>query len=116
MLPDALGMETKFLIGACLLLLYLGAHIFAPFLTALLAAASVALLLAPVYKSWASRAPRHPTAVALALPGLVSLLVAVPFFLGGWMILREATEAYPAARAWLSGLAEPGAHAWTPPR
>ena len=116
MLPDAPCMETKFLIGACLILLFMGVSIFAPFLTALLAAASVALMLAPVYKSWASRAPRHPTAVAIALTGLVSLLMAVPFFLGGWMILREAAEAYPAARDWLSGLAEPGAHAWTPPQ
>ena len=114
MLPDALGMETKFLIGACLLLFYLSAHIFAPFLTALLAAASVALMLTPVYKSMSARAPKHPTAVTLALTGLVSLLVAVPLFLGGWMILREAAEAYPAARAWLERLSAPGAPALAP--
>lgn len=101
-------METKFLVGACLVLVLLGARIFLPFLGALLAAASVALLLAPVYKSWALRAPRHPTALAAALTGLVSLLVAVPLFLGGWTILREAAEAYPAARARLSGLPMPG--------
>lgn len=98
-----------FLIGACLLLFFMGVRIFAPFLTALLAAASVALLLAPVYKSLAARAPRHPTAAAAALTALVSLVVAVPLFLGGWTLLREAAEAYPAARARLEVLSKPGA-------
>ena len=89
-------------------------RIFSPFLCALLAAASVALLLAPVYKSWVARAPGHPTAVAAALTGLVALLVAVPLILGGWTILREAAEAYPAARTWLEDMSQPGAPAWAP--
>ncbi|OGS00807.1 MAG: hypothetical protein A2V88_17475, partial [Elusimicrobia bacterium RBG_16_66_12] len=104
-----------FLLGACLILVLLGVRILSPFLCALLAAASVALLLAPVYRSWAARAPEHSTAVAAALTGLVSLLVAVPLFLGGWTILREAAEAYPAARAWLEDVSQPGAPAWAPP-
>ncbi|MDD5305539.1 MAG: AI-2E family transporter [Elusimicrobia bacterium] len=115
-LRSAPGRESSryFLIGACLVLVFMGARIFAPFLGALLASASVALLLAPVYKFLAARAPRHPTAVAAALTALVSLLVAVPLFLGGWMLLREAAEAYPAARAWLEGLSAPGALALDP--
>lgn len=100
--------DRAFLLGAGLLLLVLAGRIFAPFLGALLAAASVALLLAPVYKSWSVRVPRHPSAAAAALTGLVCLLVAVPFFLGGWAMLREAEQAYPAAKAWINGLAEPG--------
>ena len=107
--------SRMFLIGACLLLAVLCVRIFSPFLAALLAAASVALLLAPAYKSLSARAPEHPTAVAAALTGLVSLLVAVPLFLGGWTILREAAEAYPAAQAWLEALSRPGAPVWTPP-
>lgn len=107
--------DRAFLIAAGLALALLGARIFAPFLSALLAAAAVALLLAPVYKSWAARFPKRPTALAAALTGLVSLLVAVPFFLGGWAVLREAAEAYPAARDWVNGAAGPGAPAWTPP-
>ncbi|MEQ1919743.1 MAG: AI-2E family transporter, partial [Elusimicrobiota bacterium] len=75
-----------FLIGAGLLLLLTGARIFSPFLCALLAAASVSLLLAPAYRSLLARAPKRPTAVAAALTVLVSLLVAVPLFLGGWTL------------------------------
>lgn len=110
--PDA---SRAFLFGACALLVAAGMRIFSPFLTALLAAASIALLLAPLYKSLAARAPRHPTAVAAALAGAASLLAAVPFFLGCWTILREAAQTYPAARSWLNSLAGPGAPAWTPP-
>lgn len=108
-------MSQWFLLGAGLILFLMGVRIFSPFLTALLAAASVALLLAPAYKSLAARSPKHPTAAAAALTGLVSLLMAVPFFLGGWAVLREAEEAYPAARGWLSGLSQSGSPAWTPP-
>ncbi len=86
-----------------------GRRIFAPFDSALLAAAAVALLLAPVHESLAARAPKHPTAVAATLTGMISLLISVPFFLGGWTIAREAAEAYPAARAWLEGLPIPRA-------
>ena len=93
-----------FLIGAGLALALLGATVFAPFLSALLAAASVALLLAPLHKAWAPRAPGGPTVAAASLTGLVTLLMAVPFLLGGWALLREAAEAYPAAKAWLGGL------------
>ncbi|PIR17082.1 MAG: hypothetical protein COV48_09020 [Elusimicrobia bacterium CG11_big_fil_rev_8_21_14_0_20_64_6] len=93
-----------FIIGAGLLLLALGVTMFAPFLTALLAAASVALLLRPVYRSLSARAPKHSTAIAAALTALISLLVAVPLFFGGWTILREAAQAYPAARAWVEDL------------
>jgi len=107
--------SRMFLVGACLLLAFLGVRIFSPFLFALVAAASVALLLAPVYKSWAARAPGRPTVVAAVLTGLVALLVAVPLILGGWTILREAAQAYPAARAWLEDLSKPGAPAWAPP-
>lgn len=110
--PDS---SRLFLIGAGLFLVFLGGRIFLPFLCALLAAASVALLLAPAYRSWSARAPGYPTAVAAALTALVSLLVAVPLILGGWTLLREAAEAYPAARAWLEGLSKTGASAWAPP-
>ena len=55
-------METRFLAVAGLLLALLGARIFAPFLGTLLAAASVALVLAPLQKTWVGRAPRHPAA------------------------------------------------------
>lgn len=106
--------DRAFLLGAGLLLLVLAARIFAPFLGALLAAASVALVLAPVYKSWAGRAPRHPTATAAALTGLVCLLVAGPFFLGGWAMLREAEQAYPAAKAWINGVGMPVLPPWMP--
>jgi predicted PurR-regulated permease PerM len=100
--------DRTFLLGAGLLLLLLAGRIFAPFLGAMLAAASVALVLAPVYRSWAGRAPRHPTAAAAALTGLVCLLLAVPFVLGAWAILNEAEAAYPAAKAWINGLSQPG--------
>lgn len=109
-------METRFLAVAGLLLLLLGARIFAPFLAALLAAASLALLLAPAYKAWAARAPRHPTAAAASFTALASVLMAVPFFLGGWALLREAEEAYPAARYRLAMLSENGAPDWKPPQ
>ena len=103
-----------FLIATGLLLLLAGARIFSPFLCALLAAASVSLLLAPAYRSLLARAPKRPTAVALALTALISLLVAVPLFLGGWTILSEAAEAYPATRAWLEGLNDPQTPVWSP--
>lgn len=106
--------DRAFLLGAGLLLLLLAGRIFAPFLGAMLAAASVALVLAPVYKSWAGRAPRHPTAAAAALTGLVCLLVAVPFFLGGWAMLREAEQAYPAAKSWVDGVGLPALPPWVP--
>lgn len=105
-------METRFLAVAGLLIALLAAVIFAPFLGALLAAASVALVLAPIQKSWAGRAPRRPGAAAAALTALVCLIGAVPFFLGGRAILREAEEAYPAARNWFNGLSEADAPAW----
>jgi predicted PurR-regulated permease PerM len=104
-----LGSDRIFLIGACLLLAFMGVRIFFPFLCALLAAASTALLLAPAYKSLAARAPRHPSAIAAGLTGLLTLLIAAPLLLGGWTILREAAQAYPAARAWLEAAREPGA-------
>ncbi len=104
-----------FLIAIGLILAIAGMMIFSPFLCALLAAASVSLLLAPAYRSLLARAPKHSSAVALALTGLISILVAVPLLLGGWLLLREAAEAYPAARAWLEGLSAPGATAWAPP-
>jgi predicted PurR-regulated permease PerM len=100
--------DRTFLLGAGLLLLLLAGYIFAPFLGALLAAASVALVLAPIHGSWAGRVPRHPTAAAAILTGLVCLLLAVPFVLGGWALLNEAEAAYPAAKAWINGLSETG--------
>jgi predicted PurR-regulated permease PerM len=109
-----LDSSRTFLIGAGLLILLAGALIFSPFLCALLAAASVSLLLAPVYRSLLARAPTHPTAVALTLTGMISLLVAVPLFLGGWNILSQAADAYPAARAWLEGLNDPQTPVWRP--
>ena len=60
-------METRFLAVAGLLLALLAARIFAPFLGTLLAAASVALVLAPLQKTWVGRSPRHPAAAAAAL-------------------------------------------------
>lgn len=104
-----------FLVVAGLSLLLIGGIVLAPFLSALLGAASVALMLAPAYESLAARSPGRRTAVAAAVTGLVSLLVAVPFFLGGWAVLREAAQAYPAARDWINGAAGAGAAAWTPP-
>lgn len=109
-------METRFLAVAGLLLALLAARIFAPFLGSLLAAASVALVLAPLQKTWVGRAPRRPTAAAAALTALVCLTGAVPFFFGGWAILREAEEAYPAARYRLGVISENGGMDWKPPR
>lgn len=97
-----------FLLGAGVVVLLACAQVFAPFLSALVGAASAALLLAPVYRSWAARAPRHPSAVAAGLTAFVCVAGLVPFALGGWAVAREAREAYPAARAWLSEIAEPG--------
>ena len=62
-------METRFLAVAGLLLALLGARIFAPFLGTLLAAASVALVLAPLQKTWVGRAPRAAGAGGAARPG-----------------------------------------------
>lgn len=112
--PGAPDSSRIFLIGAGLLIVLLGLRIFSPFLGAMLASASVALLLAPACRALSARAPNRPTEAALALTALVSLLVAVPLLLSGWIILREAAEAYPAARAWLEKLSEPGAPVWTP--
>lgn len=109
--PDS---SRSFLIVAGLILVLAGAGIFAPFICALLSAASVSLLLAPAYRACLSRFPKRPTAVAAAFTTLVSLLVAVPLFLGGWTLLSEAADAYPAARAWLEGLNESRAPGWTP--
>ncbi|MBI2384711.1 MAG: AI-2E family transporter [Elusimicrobia bacterium] len=109
-------METRFLAVAGLLLALLAARLFAPFLGALLAAASVALVLAPLHKSCAGRAPRRPGAAAAALTALVCLTGAVPFFFGGWALLREAEEAYPAARYRLAVLSENGGAGWKPPQ
>ncbi len=103
-----------FLLGACLILVLLGVRILSPFLCALLAVASLALLLAPLHRSLAALFPAHPTVVAGVLTGAVSLLLAGPFFLGAWTILRESAEAYPALRAWLEGLSQPGALAPSP--
>jgi predicted PurR-regulated permease PerM len=109
-------MENRFLAVAGLLLALLAARIFAPFLGALLAAASVALVLSPIRKTWVGRAPRHPAAAAAALTALVCLSGAVPFFFGGWAVLREAEEAYPAARYRLGMLSEDGGAGWKPPQ
>lgn len=97
-----------FVLGAGLSLVVLVGVILFPFLFALLAAAAAAILLFPVHQRAAARAPGHPTAVAAAFVGLASLLAVVPLLLGGWTILREAAEAYPAARAWLEGFSAPG--------
>ncbi len=104
------GSEARrlFLLGAGLVVLLACARVFAPFLSALIGAASAALLLEPVYRSWAARAPRHPSAVAACLTTLVCILGLVPFALGGWAVAREAGQAYPAARAWLGEISEPG--------
>jgi len=104
-----------FLVFAFLLLAFACAYIVAPFVSSLFAAVSVALLLAPVFESLSARAPRHRSAVAAALTASASLLAAVPFFIGGWTILHEAAQAYPAARSSLEALAGPGAPSWTPP-
>jgi len=104
-----------FLFGAFILLLYAAARMFAPFLAALLAAASMALLLEPLQRRLIARAPRHPAALAAALALLTVLVAVVPFLIGGWTILREAAEAYPAARYRLEAITEPGAPAWKPP-
>ncbi|MBI5245674.1 MAG: AI-2E family transporter [Elusimicrobia bacterium] len=109
--PDS---SRIFLFGAGLLIALLGLRIFAPFLGALLAAASVALLLAPARRALSVRASGRPTGAALALTALVSLLVVLPLLLCGWLILREAADAYPAARAWLERMSGPDAPAWTP--
>lgn len=104
-----------FLFGALVLLLYLAARVFAPFTGTLLASASVALLLDPLHRRLLARMPRRPSAAAAALALLTVLLAAVPFLLGGWTVLREAAEAYPAARYRLEAITEPGAPAWKPP-
>ncbi|MCR4294512.1 MAG: hypothetical protein NUW21_03185, partial [Elusimicrobia bacterium] len=100
------GNEARrlFLLGAGLIVLLACARVFAPFLSALIGAASAALLLEPLYRSWAARAPRHPSAVAAGLTALGCVLGLVPFALGGWAVAREAGQAYPAARAGLGDL------------
>lgn len=104
-----------FLFGALVLLLYVAARVFAPFAGALLASASLALLLEPLHRSLLQRMPRHPTLAAALLAIMSVLLAAVPFLLGGWTVLREAAEAYPAARYRLEAITEPGAPEWKPP-
>jgi len=104
-----------FLFGALVLLLYVAARVFAPFTGALLASSSLALLLEPLHRRLLARMPRRPTSAAAAVALLSVLLAAVPFLLGGWTVLREAAEAYPAVRYRLEAMAEPGAPSWKPP-
>ena len=68
--PGDLNSSRIFLISAGLLLVLLGLRIFSPFLGTLLAAASVSLLLAPIYRSLSTRAPKHPIVAGLPVKWL----------------------------------------------
>ena len=83
-----------FFLGAFAYLIYQSLRILSPFATALTAALIVAMVFYPLHARIA-RALTHPN-VAAALTTVIALVVVIlPFFALGWLLLTEAATVFP---------------------
>ncbi len=84
-----------------ILLVYQLVRILTPFLAPLLSAAMLTLVVFPL-REIIARYLHRPTVAALLTTVLVSITVVVPVSLLTWLLMREAADAVPAVREWLT--------------
>lgn len=96
-------------------LIYQLFKVLTPFLSPLLTALMLALVVFPVRERSLRKWPQAPNLVAGALTLLVLVTVVVPVLILGWLVVREATEIVPAVSAWLTAQQGQGLEGRLPP-
>ncbi len=96
-------------------LIYQLFKILMPFLSPLLTALMLVLVVFPLRERFLRKWPTSPNLVAGGLTLLVLVTVVVPVLILGWLVVREAAEVVPAVSAWISAQQDQGLEASLPP-
>ncbi len=103
---DKAQVFSFFFFGILLFLLYQLLRILSPFLNAILAAATLALIFFPL-NLWVRRSLASNRTAAAGLATLTALLtVVLPLLVFGWLLLRESRELYPKTNQWLTTISQ----------
>lgn len=105
---DKAQLFSFFFFGILLFLLYQLLHLMSPFLGALIAAATFALIFFP-FNLWARRklAGSRTAAASVSTAAAVFTLV-LPLLVFGWLLFRESRELYPKTNRLLTSVAQTG--------
>jgi predicted PurR-regulated permease PerM len=103
-IPGKTVLFRVFFFAVFLFLLYQLGLIFSPFLTALMGAATLALIFSPVNGWFRKKLHGHATLAATLSTVCMLVVVILPILLLTWLVSREAVAMLPAVKESLAGL------------
>ncbi|MGH8659706.1 MAG: AI-2E family transporter [Gammaproteobacteria bacterium] len=93
-------LSRLFFFGVFLLLLYQLLRLLAPFFTSLMSAITLTLIFYPIYARL-TRLIESRNIAALLSTLLALVTIIVPLLFAVWLLVKEAAEVFPAAKAWM---------------